>query len=170
MLNEIEQEILRQLFIAYYWDLQKTAYRIVKDPDDAQDIVQIVYANIVRNPSGIMNRDSIGRVSYLYYAVRAEAFRFVCGRSRSLKALSELQTYYTDTRSPEIDFEIKTELSALRNLSVQDKDLLAYRYILELSYKEISGITGLKLTYIGSRLREAKKRAKELLQKGGYHD
>lgn len=170
MLNEIEQEVLRQLFVGYYLDLQKSALRIVKNKEDAQDIVQIVYANIVRSPAGIISRDSAGRVSYLYYAVRAEAFRFIRERSRDLKTMAELQSYYTDTRSPEIDFETKTEFAVLNGLSVQDKDLLAYRYILDLSYKEIANITGIRFTSIGSRLREAKKRARLLLRKGGYCD
>ena len=170
LLNEFEQEILRQLFVAYYWDLQKTAFRIVRDQDDAQDIVQTVYANIVRSPAGIIGRNAVGRVSYLYYAVRAEAFRFIRSRSRSLETVLELQGFYTDVPSPEHYFEIKTELSALHGLSAQDKDLLAYRYILDYSYKEISKITGIKFTYVGSRLRKAKRKARELLQKGGFHD
>ncbi len=170
MLNEFEQQLLESLFLSYYWDLQKTAFRIVRDQDDAQDVVQTVFTNIAHNPKGIMSRDQAGRVAYLYYAVKAEAFRFLKKRSRNLAAVLELQYYYTDTRSPEVDFDLKAESLSLGALSVQDKDLLAYRYILGYSYKEIADITGIKFTSVGSRIRETRKRAKRLLQEGGYYE
>lgn len=169
MLDELEQQLLESLFVSYYWDLQKAAFQIVRDQDDAQDAVQTVFANIAHNPKGIMSRDQVGRIAYLYYSVKAEAFRYLKKRSRNLAAVLELQYYYTDTRSPEVDFDLKTEFLSLGTLSVQDKDLLAYRYILGYSYKEIADITGIKFTSVGSRIREARKRAKQLLQKGGYH-
>lgn len=170
MLDELEQQLLETLFVTYYWNLQKTAFQILRDQDDAQDAVQTVFANIAHNPKGIMNRDQAGRVAYLYYAVKAESFRFLKKRSRNLAAVLDLQDYYTDARSPEVDVEKQTDISALSELPSKDKDLLAYRYILGYSYKEISDITGIRFTSVGSRIREARKRAKRLLQEGGYHD
>lgn len=170
MLDELEQQLLETLFVSYYWYLQKTAFKILRDQYDAQDAVQTVFANIAHNPKGIISRDQAGRVAYLYYAVRAEAFRYLKKRSRNLAAVLELQYYYMDTRSPEVDFDLKTEFLSLGALSVQDKDLLAYRYLLGYSYKEISVITGIKFTSVGSRIRETRKRTRRLLQKGGYHD
>lgn len=170
MLDKLEQQLLESLFVSYYWNLQKTAFKILRDQDDAQDVVQTVFANIVHNPKGIMNRDQAGRVAYLYYAVKAEAFRFLKKRSRNLAAVLDLQYYYTDARSPEVDFEKGSALSVLSKLPARDRDILAYRYILGYSYKEIVEITGIKFTSVGSRIREAKKHAKRLLQEGGYHD
>ena len=170
MLDELEQQLLESLFISYYWDLQKTAFQIVRDQDEAQDVVQTVFANIAHNPKGIMSRDQAGRVAYLFYAVKAEAFRFLKKRSKNLAAVLKLQYYYSDIYSLELDFEKQTDISALSELPSKDKDLLAYRYILGYSYKEIADITGIKFTSVGSRIREARKRAKQLLQEGGYHD
>lgn len=166
MLDEIEKQLLETLFFSYYWELQKTAFKILRDQYDAQDAVQTVFANIAHNPKGIMNCDQAGRVAYLYYSVKAESFRFLKRRSRNLAAVLELQYYYTDSRSPEIDFENQTDISALSELPSKDKDLLAYRYILGYSYKKISAITGIKSTSVGSRIREARKRANRLFQKG----
>ncbi len=170
MLDELEQQLLESLFVSYYWDLQKTAFKILRDQDEAQDVVQTVFTNIAHNPKGIMSRDQAGRVAYLFYAVKAEAFRFLKKRSRNLAAVLELQYYYTDVHLLEIDFEKGSTLSVISELPSRDKDLLAYRYILGYSYKEISDITGIKFTSVGSRIREARKRAKRLLQEGGYHD
>lgn len=66
MLDEIEKQLLETLFFSYYWELQKTAFKILRDQYDAQDAVQTVFANIAHNPKGIMNRDQAGRVAYLY--------------------------------------------------------------------------------------------------------
>lgn len=167
MLDEQEQRLLEALFLSYYWDLQKTAYKILRDQDDAQDAVQTVFANIAHNPKGIINRDQAGRVAYLYYSVKAESFRFLKRCSRNLAAVLEQQYYYTDSQSPEVDFERNAAFSLLSELPSKDKDLLAYRYILGYSYKEIADITGIKFTSVGSRIREARKRANHLLQKGG---
>ena len=170
MLDELEQQLLESLFVSYYWNLQKTAFQILRDQDDAQDAVQTVFANIAHNPKGIINRDQAGRVAYLFYAVKAESFRFLKKRSRNLAAVLKLQDYYSDIYSLELDFEKQTDISALSELPSKDKDLLAYRYILGYSYKEIADITGIKFTSVGSRIREAKKHANRLLQEGGYHD
>ena len=167
MLDEQEQRLLETLFFSYYWDLQKTSYLIVRHQDDAQDVVQNVFTNIARNPKGILSREKTGQAAYLYYAVKAESFRFLKRRSRNLAAVLEQQYYYTDSQSPEVDFERNAAFSLLSELSSKDKDLLAYRYILGYSYKEIADITGIKFTSVGSRIREARKRANHLLQKGG---
>lgn len=164
MLDELQQQLLESLFLSYYWNLQKTSYKILQNQDDAQDAVQTVFANIAHNPKGILSRDQIGRVAYLYYAVKAESFRFLKTRSRSLETVIKLKSYYTDTISIEIDFETQDDLSALSGLPERDKDLLAYRYLLGYSYKKISVITGIRFTSVGSRIREAKKKAKRLLQ------
>lgn len=66
MLDEIEKQLLESLFFSYYWELQKTAFKILRDQYDAQDAVQTVFANIAHNPKGIMNCDQAGRVAYLY--------------------------------------------------------------------------------------------------------
>ena len=166
MLDEIEKQLLETLFFSYYWDLQKTSYLIVRHQDDAQDVVQNVFTNIARNPKGILSREKTGQAAYLYYAVKAESFRFLKRRSRNLAAVLELQYYYTDSRSPEIDFERNAAFSLLSELPDRDKDLLAYRYLLGYSYKKISAITGIKFTSVGSRIREARKRANRLFQKG----
>ncbi len=126
MLDEQEQRLLEALFLSYYWDLQKTAYKILRDQDDAQDAVQTVFANIAHNPKGIINRDQAGRVAYLYYSVKAESFRFLKRRSRNLAAVLEQQYYYTDSQSPEVDFERNAAFSLLSELPSKDKDLLAY--------------------------------------------
>ncbi len=144
MLDEIEKQLLETLFFSYYWDLQKTSYLIVRHQDDAQDVVQNVFTNIARNPKGILSREKTGQAAYLYYAVKAESFRFLKARARNLGMVMELKSYYTDAQSPELGFEKGAALSLLSELPDRDKDLLAYRYLLGYSYKKISAITGIR--------------------------
>ena len=35
MLDEIEKQLLETLFFSYYWELQKTAFKILRDQYDA---------------------------------------------------------------------------------------------------------------------------------------
>ena len=144
MLDEIEKQLLEALFFSYYGDLQKTSYLIVRHQDDAQDVVQNVFTNIARNPKGILSREKTGQAAYLYYAVKAESFRFLKARARNLGMVMELKSYYTDAQSPELGFEKGAALSLLSELPDRDKDLLAYRYLLGYSYKKISAITGIR--------------------------
>lgn len=68
-------DLFRELFYAYYANLHRYAFTIVKDSDVASDLVQTVFINLWRQRKALLHDDGVG--SYLYKSIYNRSLNFL---------------------------------------------------------------------------------------------
>ena len=140
--------------------------------EDAEDIVQDSFAKFIAYSSGVSSNKAI---SYLF-TIAMNEFRKTLKKKGKVQAISiDDERFWNnfrndqDTESDILKMEVSNEiLHTLNQLQESYKQLLILKYELELSYKEIELLLGMKETTIKTYLFRARK---EFQKKwGNLHD
>jgi len=155
--NEIERKYRKNLFNYLICGL-------VKDRDDAEDIVQETMVRIYK--SKFTYKPTFMFSTWAYRICRNLALNFKRDkRTINLDMISDNETMEDDNPEFIIDLE-KKEVSdkmkkALESLDKKYQEIITLRYLRELSYEEISEITGININTLKSHC----KRGIEILRK-----
>ena len=155
------------------------AYRIIKNQQDAEDILQ---ESFIKLYSSLVNGEFKGSSSittYFYrlvYNTAVDHYRKVFRKRLNIFSIDANSSYYED--GSELHFEIRAHNNDLENFKLNElitkyldslppqySLILTMYYINELSYEEISGILGIPMGTVKNRLFRARERFKELLLK-----
>lgn len=133
-------------------------FRIVKSKESAEDVTQDFFVKLYRSPpeSKIINPRA-----WLFKAARNMAIDHLRS-ARSFDILDENLSYETDI-SVNIDIE-----KAILSLKREEREIVTLHLNCDLTFSEISNITGLSLPSVYRRYQKALKMLKEKL-KGGYY-
>jgi RNA polymerase sigma-70 factor (ECF subfamily) len=138
-----DQSAFKLLYERYWQLLYVSACKVIKDEDEAKDVVQEVFISLLRKSSELDIQGSIA--NYLYTAVRYKVFDAISRqkiRTDYAESLTEFvtnQNYTTDRMvlEKEITFEIEKEI---QNLPEKMKEVFELSRKSELSHKEIAEI------------------------------
>lgn len=155
------------------------AYRIIKNHQDAEDILQESFLKLY---SSLMNGEFKATASiktYFYrlvYNTAIDHYRKVFRRRLNIFSIDADTPYYVD--GSELQLEIMTDnidsknfklnelvVKYLDSLPPQYSIILTMYYINELCYEEIAGILGIPIGTVKNRLFRAREKFKELLLK-----
>ena len=140
---------------------------LVRDDQDAEDVVQEAYMRAFKFFGGYRGGDSR---SWLLSIVRNTCYTWLQqNRSRELSEPIDdnLDKVEISTENPEtvllqaVDAQLVRQ--ALEELPIEFREVLIMREMEDLSYKEISGIADLPIGTVMSRLARGRKRLRELL-------
>ena len=138
-----------QAYERYGRALLRKAERIVGNREDARDIVQALFVDLYQRSDVPMD------LPYLYRAVTNRCLTFVrdeTNRARLLErhdaALGPSPRTACDDRAIGLDLLVKL----LRELDAAEGEVLAYRYLDDMTQDEIATMLGLSRKTIGKRL------------------
>ena len=158
------KQILYERLIQYILEEQNRFYRIAysytRHQEDALDVVQSAVCKALEAHESIRNEDAIK--TWFYRILINECLVLVKKRKRILLSADDLgqeEVYYE--KGYELYDEMEEELAQLE-LDVQS--IIKLRFFEELSLKEISCITGLKLSTVKTKLYRGLKQLKENIQ------
>jgi RNA polymerase sigma-70 factor (ECF subfamily) len=139
-----------ELYQRYGPALRRKCERMLRNSQDAEDVVQEVFAGIAYRGNERLE------LSYLYRAVTTRAINLVRDRSRRG---SLLERHREVLRPPEpglVDGVVSRQMleRLLLQLDPQNAEILIYRYYDDLTQDEISTLTGLSRKTVGKRLAE----------------
>ena len=145
-----------------YWHIR----RIVVSHDDAKDILQEVFIQAFNNISQLKHPKAIK--AWLYRIATNKSLRHLESRSNQTTPLDQtpealLDQLSTNDNNNENELLIKFQ-KALQTLPPQQKAVFTLRYYDELSYDEISQITGTKKDTLKASYHNAKQKIKTYLQ------
>lgn len=133
----------------YYKKIYKYVYNILKDNDDAFDVVQDVFFDLLRKISSYNPKYPF---EVFLYTI---AYRDAVSKYRKRKILSKIVFWkdeYNELFSSGNDyiiFEHKKLLSTvMKNLNSSERTILYFRYTEAMSSKEIGDILGIKAAYV----------------------
>lgn len=142
----------------YYQSIYWYIRRSVVDHDDAQDILQETFIKAYRHFWQL--RDLAAAGQWIYKIATNEVRRWMKKRSRSLSVPIEEELVSELEASLGVDL-VKAEAVALQKgmleLSPLQKEVFSMRYFDDLSYEQISYITGSKVETLKVSYHQAKK-------------
>ena len=139
--NEAFRELLHRYQERLYWQIRN----IVKNHEDADDVLQNTFIKIFRNIEKFKGESQL--FSWMYRIATNESITFLNKRSKKMQISSEeLQQQIIDNLETDVYFEgdkIQLKLQkAIATLPEKQQQVFNMKYFQELKYKEISDILG----------------------------
>jgi len=141
------------------------AYCILKDAQEARDVVQEVFIKAMREPR-FFDAD-FKMQAWLYRVTRNLCFNLVRDRRRRdgiLAAVPRSEEFHADPIEVVFGSERQDEIiQAIGQLTEDHRTILLLRYYEDMSYAEIAGALSIKLGTVMSRLSRARDRLLSVL-------
>lgn len=148
------------------------AVRMLGSRADADDVLQTAFMRAYRGLGGCQDRDRFG--GWLYQIVVNECRTFASRqRKRELRFIADNEAIDKAPASP-IELEGDRDIGghvelALGMLPAEQREAFLLKYVEELSYEEISAMTGVGVSALKMRVKRACDGLRDLLE-GVYHD
>lgn len=154
-----------RVFMQYYASLVNYSNSLVKDPDEAEDIVQQVFVNIWQKREAIDIHSS--EKAFLYRSVynaslnrlKQQAVRN--SYARDAQFVNASQVAHTDTSSKELQQQID---KALEQLPEQCRRIFKMSRLEHMKYQQIADELGLSIKTVENQMGKALKLLRELLK------
>jgi len=159
-----DQSAFYQLYNLYSRAMYNTALRIVRDSDDAEDILQDAFVSAFRSLASYSGRASFG--AWLKRIVINKGINFLRKQRANLVEINE-GLDIAESREPEPDYEF--EVSEIKKAIAKLSD--GYRVVLSLyllegyDHKEISEILGISESTSKTQYLRAKQKVIKLIGK-----
>ena len=170
--NDSDRALLSDLFASNYHRMKRTALGILRDPNAAEDAVQDTFVRCIRRFDTLRSLPEAARAVYLQTAVKRNALN----RLRSTGTHPSVSMEETELK----DKAASVEERAIRSLTVAEvkdaftklpeslRDVLRYKYLLELSDSEIANVLGVSKSTVRVYLTRARRAVLALCREDGY--
>lgn len=159
-------EWVREVLVEYEGQLVRYAQRITGDLETARDVVQETFLRLCRQ-----DRDEVEGhlVQWLFTVCRNRALD-VQRKERRMSTATDLDDrvstdidHYSPDSAAETSDSAAKALGLLEHLPENQQEVIRLKFQNELSYREISEVTGLTVTNVGFLLHVGIKRLRELM-------
>lgn len=157
------KELLQQYQERLYWQIRN----IVKNHEDADDVLQNTFIKIFRNIDKFKGKSQL--YSWMYRIATNEAITFLNNRAKKQSITSEdLQQQILENLENDVYFEgdeIQLKLQkAIATLPEKQQQVFNMKYFQELKYKEISEILETSVGALKASYHHATKKIEEFLK------
>jgi len=165
-----DQEALKEIFDKYHKKVYRIAYGVVRQREEALDIVQEVFIKLFRSIKNFRGRSQF--YTYLYRMVMNTAIDHARKAGKQFISSLDEEGSFEKKDNVELGPErvlLQKELegrvkSAMDKLPAEQKAALIFRDVEGLSYQEISEAMGCSIGTVMSRLHYGRRRVQELLK------
>lgn len=173
--SDDDKAFMLNLYKDYYGLVRKNIYNITHDADQIEDLINDTFIKLIKKITLIRNMDSYKTATYVVYTSRSVAINYIKHRN-----VQKRHVYYggeldlaENVLSVEDDMEyriihqeeIKEMGKALLRLPEKQKNLLCFKYILEMNDREIAGVLNIAPNSVRQYLTRARREAKKLIDK-----
>ena len=165
--SEGREQAFRELLQLYqerlYWQIRN----IVKDHDDADDVLQNTFLKIFRNINKFKGESQL--FSWMYRIATNEAITFLNKKAKNQQISSEelqdqiLQNLETDVYFEGGEIQLKLQ-KAIASLPDKQQQVFNMKYFQDLKYREISKILGTSEGALKASFHIASKKIEEFLK------
>ncbi len=165
-----DQDALKEIFDQYHQKVYRIAYGVLRQRDDALDVVQEVFIKLFRSIKGFKGNSAF--YTYLYrlamntaidHSRKSKRATFFSLDEEGSFQPSDVQEKRPDHLAAQKELEEKVRW-AIDQLPRDQKAALIYREIEELSYQEIAGAMECSIGTVMSRLHYGRKKLQDLLK------
>lgn len=157
---------IEALVAAHQTPLLRYAWRILRDEDAAQDVVQEAFARYLKSPPAEQNGH--GASSWLFRVVHNLAVDVIRKESRMRESCEQIDVPVAEPphSAALVAEETSRQLGALLDrLTENQRTVLVLKFQEQKSYREISEITGLTVSNVGFLIHRGLKKLAEFARK-----
>lgn len=170
--SEADRALISDLFASNYHRMKRAALEILHEPNAAEDAVQDTFLRCMKKMDRLRELKEPARAVYLLTALKHNAL------NRARKGGVHASVPMEEIEVP--DETVSVEEHAIRSLTVAEvkdafsrlpdslKDVLRYKYLLELNDGEIARILGVSKATVRVYLMRARRAVLKLCEEGGY--
>ena len=177
--SEDDRAFLMDIYQQHYHKLYKEADSIVHNAYDAEDVVQEFMIYICDHINKFRALECCVLPSYLVMCIRRRCINFLKRRETQKKhtiGSIDNEQYFFDYPDTEISVEEKVLLNlkfeqvqeAFSQLPQSTRDILQYKYFLELTDAEIAELLGIQKNSVRAYLTRARKAVCRICEENGY--
>ena len=161
-----DRKAFEMLVARYEKKLFNTSYRVVNDYEDAMDATQTTFVKAYEKLDTF--NPSYRFFSWIYRILLNESLNLIHQRKRFDQLDSDI---ILRAKNPEENFKERETgrhiQSALMEMKAEYRVLIVLKHFQELSYDEISDVTGIPVKTVKSRLFTARRQLRDLLLRRG---
>lgn len=163
VLNAEDSQLIATLYEKYYRLFLFKANSILKDPDLSKDMVQEAMLTLINYIPKLRSLDEPAKVTYCINTLQTTCYLYFRRENKEKAKLLPLLSQSNEPDTPEEILE-RIELTdqvhtILLRLSVRERWLLRYKYILEYDNEKIGELLDIKTKNVSTYMRRARKRA-----------
>lgn len=174
-----DKAFIVELYNNYYSLMKRKSYEICNDLLLAEDMVHEAFLKLSEKIDTLRKLDCCKTASYVVYTVKNVTINHIKKRSNKFHSAAYIYDEnvwesITDLTPQPEELYIKTEELqqlgiAVSKLSENDRDLLYYKYNLELSDKEIASVMGMPEKNVRTYVMRARNRLRKFIYKENFY-
>lgn len=173
-LEEDDRDFMLNLYREYYALARSTVYRVVLRADELEDLTEDVFLKLIEKTSVLRTLDCCRTATYVVYTAKSVAINFI--RHRDVR---QKYGYYggdadvsDELPGPDASPEdaclrhesLKSLSDAVLKLPERQKNLLYFKYVLEMSNAEIAEELSVRPESVREYLTRARRAARKLME------
>lgn len=139
-------------------DVYRYAYSLLKNNEDAEDVVQDVFINYFNKSSSFRGNCSIK--TWLLVLTRNQCYNVI--KARNIRQTQPIEDLILDSDINYVEDKLNIE-DALKTLTTEENEIIFLREYSGFSYKEISQILEISVDNVKVRLFRAKQKLRKAL-------
>ena len=163
--SEADREKFTEIYEQYHGLIEKTAMRILKNQQDAEDAVQNTFVQVIRHFEKVYEIDCKNLPFWIISIVKNESLMIL----RKKKRVMQLEDWDSITVEAESVSEYSELVRLFSKLPETYRAALEMHFLLEYSGKEISQKLGISESAVNTRISRGRALLKEIIEKGGYN-
>ncbi|AUS98014.1 RNA polymerase subunit sigma-54 [Clostridium thermosuccinogenes] len=179
-LNDDDKNFMLDLYKNYYSLVWKTIFSITHSTEDIEDLINDVFIKLIEKISLIRSFDCPKMTCYVVYTTRSVSINYIKHKKVETKHIYYIEntdvTKGLDNNENESEArlirqeEIELLADAITKLPQGQKDLLYFKYMLDMSDQDIAQILGIAPNSVRQYLTRARRNAKSLMERGVCND
>ena len=168
-----DRDFMMDLYKGHYGLVRSAILKVTRDRDCLEDLINDTFLKLIGKISILRTLDCCRLVTYVVYTSRSISINFVRHRAVQNKHIyfgldEDLADEVTDPRETVEDkvvyWEEQEDLwGAILHLPEKDKDLLYFKYVLEMHDADIADILNISPASVRQYLTRARRAAKKLI-------
>ena len=163
--SEADREKFTEIYEQYHGLIEKSAMRILKNQQDAEDAVQNTFVQVIRHFEKVYEIDCKILLFWIISIVKNESLMIL----RKKKRVMQLEDWDSITVEAESVSEYSELVRLFSKLPETYRAALEMHFLLEYSGKEISQKLGISESAVNTRISRGRALLKEIIEKEGYN-
>ncbi|EHL07520.1 Sigma-70 region 2 [Desulfitobacterium hafniense DP7] len=177
--DDSDRAFILSLYQDYYGLVRKKIFDITRDQESLEDLINDTFIKLIEKISVIRTLECCKTAAYVVYTARSVAINFIKHRDVEHKYLyygagedlaGKIPDYEAVEESIIREERIEELGRAMAKLPEREKDLLHFKYILEMNDEQLGQILGIATASVRQYLTRSRRKAKELIDKGVNQD